>query len=70
LVGSLSEQERQWGNYGPGRFGWMLAEIEPLPAPIDYKGRQGLFDVSDGLLSAMSGVIVLDRRPPHQARLL
>lgn len=35
-----------FGNYGPGRFGWMLSEIEPLETPISCKGRQGIFKVT------------------------
>lgn len=44
-LAGISELERYWGNYGPGRFGWVLDDIRPLPEPVPYKGAQGLFEV-------------------------
>lgn len=32
-----------YGDYSPGRFGWMLTGIEVLPKPVPAKGRQGIF---------------------------
>lgn len=32
-----------FGNYAPGRFGWMLCDIRPLAEPIPWKGAQGIF---------------------------
>ena len=46
----LTEQEYALGNYGPGRFGWILSNIRALSKPIPYKGRQGLFEVPDDQL--------------------
>lgn len=37
--------ERFLGDFSPGRFGWVLANIKPLKTPIPYRGAQGLFDV-------------------------
>jgi hypothetical protein len=42
---SVSAIERLYGNYEPGRFGWLLADIRPLTEPIPYLGRQGFFSV-------------------------
>lgn len=42
--------EWQMGDFYPGRFGWMLANVKALPNPIPFKGSQGFFDVPDGLL--------------------
>ena len=50
-LAGISADERWWGNYGPGRFGWLLEDVEPLPAPIPYKGLQGLFDVPNDALA-------------------
>ena len=36
--------ERQLGNFDPGRFGWLLADIVPLDEPVAATGRQGLWD--------------------------
>jgi hypothetical protein len=43
-AGVVSEEEREWGNFSEGRFGWLLHDIRPLPVPIACIGRQGLFD--------------------------
>ena len=32
-----------FGDYGPGRFGWHLARVRPLPEPIHCSGRQRLW---------------------------
>lgn len=42
--------EHQMGNFELGRFGWVLADVKPLAAPIPFKGMQGLFDVPDHFL--------------------
>lgn len=46
----LSEHERAFGNYAPGRFGWILEDVRPLEMPIAYRGAQGLFDVPTDVL--------------------
>lgn len=47
--------ERQMGNYALGRFGWVLACIQPLEKPIPFTGHQGLFNVPDELLPRFVG---------------
>ncbi len=42
LVG-ISQQERRFGDYRPGRFGWIFSEVQPL-APIPLRGQLGLFE--------------------------
>jgi hypothetical protein len=39
----LTDQERTFGDYTPGRFAWLLASVRPLPAPIPAKGALGLW---------------------------
>lgn len=48
----LTDQERAFGDFSPGRFGWLLAVVTQLKNPIPYNGRQGLFDVPDALLAS------------------
>lgn len=36
--------ELSWGNFAPGRYGWLLEDIEPLAEPVPCVGRQGFFD--------------------------
>lgn len=47
---TVSAIERLYGNYEPGRYGWILAGIVALPEPIAYRGAQGFFSVPDELL--------------------
>ena len=63
LVDRISDQERSWGNYGGGRFGWILEDIRALPTPIPFRGAQALFDVPDELLGAQPPA-------PRQGRLI
>ena len=51
IAEGISDMEEDFGNYGPSRFGWILRDIVPLPAPVPFSGHQGLFDVPDALFS-------------------
>ena len=46
----LRAVERLYGNYEPGRFGWILEDIRPLPEPIGFVGKQSFFSVPDEIL--------------------
>lgn len=37
-----TNEERVFGNYGIGRFAWVLQNIRSLTEPIPFKGGQGL----------------------------
>ena len=37
-------QERAFGNYEPGRWAWILADIKPLATPIPANGSLGLWE--------------------------
>lgn len=50
LKTQVSAVERIYGDFSPGRFGWMLVEVRALAEPIPYLGRQGFFSVPDDLL--------------------
>lgn len=41
----ISEREKLFGGYGPGRYAWELANVQMLPEPIPAKGQQGLWNV-------------------------
>lgn len=47
LVDEISEIEEMLGNYGPGRYGWMLEGVRKLDDPVPWRGMQGLFEVPD-----------------------
>lgn len=40
----LSERERAFGDYSPGRFGLLLANIQALAEPVPARGMPGLWD--------------------------
>lgn len=52
LLWSRNPQEYAFGNYAPGRWAWVLRDIERLINPVPFRGRQGSFDVPLDLLSA------------------
>jgi hypothetical protein len=33
-----------YGNFAPGRFAWLLADIEPLAQPVPTRGKQRLWE--------------------------
>ena len=43
-VARLSEVERSWGDYGPGRWGWNLKRLWRFERGIPARGRQGLWN--------------------------
>jgi activating signal cointegrator 1 len=55
VVTRISEMERAFGNYAPGRFAWRLELIEKFPAPITTKGEQGLFNWEPVRIPAQNG---------------
>lgn len=48
----MTETERQWGIYTPGRFAFCLTNIRRLRKPFDYRGGQGWFNVPDEFIEA------------------
>jgi hypothetical protein len=40
----LTDQERAFGNYTPGRYAWLLADVRPVDPPIPARGAQGLWE--------------------------
>jgi len=36
--------ERAFGDYTPGRWAWLLADVRPLATPIPARGAQGLWE--------------------------
>lgn len=51
LTDTISEIEEMLGNYGPGRFGFMLENVRRLSDPLLYRGMQGFFEVPDEMLA-------------------
>ena len=53
-LANISVQERWFGNYAPGRFGWILEDMHRLKEPIPFRGSQGIFEVP---ASALEGAM-------------
>ena len=45
LLDKVSAQERAFGDYSPGRYAWLLADVRRLPEPIPARGALGLWTV-------------------------
>lgn len=43
LVHELDGIEQDWGNYRPGRFGWVFEDMQVLAQPVPIVGKQGIF---------------------------
>jgi activating signal cointegrator 1 len=43
VVNPLTVTERAFGDYWPGRFAWLLKNVQPLAEPIPAKGALGLW---------------------------
>lgn len=41
---ALTEQEASFGDYSPGRYAWLLADVRALAEPIAARGMQGLWE--------------------------
>ena len=40
----LTDRERALGDYTPGRYAWLLADMRPLDAPVPARGALGLWE--------------------------
>jgi activating signal cointegrator 1 len=46
----LNPREHAFGDYTPGRWAWVLGDVEQLLAPVPFRGSQGTFDAPDELI--------------------
>ena len=46
--------QRPYGDYSPGRYAWLLADVRALPQPMPAKGRQGLWTPDSELLARVA----------------
>lgn len=40
----ITSPEYAFGDYTPGRYAWLLDDVQPLPEPIPAKGQLGLWE--------------------------
>jgi len=45
-----AEHERAFGDYGPGRFAWILREPMLFAKPVPYRGMLGLWELPESVL--------------------
>lgn len=62
VLPTISKQEQLFGNYGPGRYAWLLRDVVALKGPVQFSGKQGFFEVPDQLLAE---VTASDWPPPQ-----
>lgn len=50
---TISASERLLGDYSPGRFAWILEDVQALREPLPFAGKQGFFDVPEPILAPL-----------------
>ena len=40
----IFEDQFEYGDFIPGRFAWILDDVQPLPIPVPARGKQGLWN--------------------------
>ena len=63
LLPEVADLELMYGDYGRGRFGWLLQEVVALEQPIEWAGKQGFFNVPDELFPAAALAAPLRQQP-------
>ena len=48
--GHLSEHERHFGDYSPGRYGWMFDNAVLFDKPIPYNGQLGIWNFDSRII--------------------
>jgi hypothetical protein len=51
--GELPPHEADFGDFSPGRYGWILKEVRPLSEPIPARGMLGLWELPRELETAI-----------------
>lgn len=52
--------EHAFGDYQPGRWAWVLEDVEALRTPIPAKGAQGIFEIPDEHLGIVPAQLTID----------
>jgi activating signal cointegrator 1 len=60
--GVVDELELAFGDFRPGRYGWCLGDVRPLPEPIPWPGKQGLWDAPRDLQALVKAALA-GRKP-------
>ena len=67
---SLSEAERDVGDYRDGRYAWEIADVVKLTHPVPWRGHQGLWSVPQDVATILdlSGRIIASQREPRDRK--
>lgn len=57
LLFECTAQELALGDFSPGRFGWVLADVKPLPRPIPCSGKQGLWNADPQAIPGLADAL-------------
>lgn len=49
----VSQAERDFGDWSPGRYAWRMENIRALPEPIACRGTLGLWDVPSSVVDSL-----------------
>lgn len=52
-VEGISDFEREWGDWTPGRWAWALQDVRKLTKPVPANGALGLWDVPSDVEAAV-----------------
>ena len=47
---AAGDDDRECGDFAPGRFAWKRGEFRLFDQPIPYRGARGIFNVPDDLI--------------------
>lgn len=51
ILPTINPIEKLYGDYGPGRYAWLLKDVQALTEPVPFIGRQGFFEVPQALIA-------------------
>lgn len=54
---NLTDQERAFGDYVPGRYAWLLSDVRPLATSIPCRGALGLWAVPGDVAAQIEAVL-------------
>ena len=46
----ISDEEKRYGDFYPGRFGWVFTDVKKLKEPVPFRGHQSIFDWPEGVV--------------------
>jgi len=60
IVQTFKWSERDLGDFGPERWGWVFEDVTPFEQRVPFTGKQGLFDVIFTKASPSSPIVAIE----------